>query len=240
MIFVSTDTSLNATAYSIITDALKEIGVLAEGDTPSSAMANDALRALNRIMALLSNYGEFAYAPSSITMPLTGQSSFTVGPSGQAVFDRPLRIDTAWTDLNGISFPCEVVDNQKFDAISFKGALSSYPSCLWYESLLPNGVVHVWPASTGGTLTCRVLDLVNSFSNLTQSLVMPLGYEELLVKKLAVSIAPQYPAGVLSPLTVKAATEAWNAISTTNRLIPTLKLDETNPSSSIAAFIGGY
>ena len=235
---------MSTTAGTIITDALKEIGVLAEGDTPSASMSNDALRALNRICDMMSNDQSFAYTPSLISLALTGQSSITVGPTGDIISDRPISIDTAWSDRGGISYPCQVTDNQHFDSIAFKAAAGFNPMAIWYEPTMSNGIVHIWPVSTGCTLNMRILNSVVSFTDLSAQLVMPEGYEEYFIKTLAVNIAPQYPAGVLSPLTIKAAKKAWSYISRNNNLIPTLKLDGNIPTSnggtSLASFIGGY
>jgi hypothetical protein len=235
---------MTTTAGTMINDALMEIGVLAEGDTPTAAMSDSALRALNRICDMMSNDQSFAYTPSLISIALTGQSSVTVGPTGAIVSDRPISIDTAWSDRGGISYPCQVTDNQKFDAIVFKAAAGFNPQVIWYEPTMGNGIIHIWPVSTGCTLNMRILNSVTSFSNLATVLVMPPGYEEYFVKTLAVNIAPQYPAGVLSYLTIKAAKKAWTYISRTNNLVPTLRLDPNIPTnnggSSLASFIGGF
>ena len=80
-----------ATALTMVTDALKEIGVLAEGQTMSAEMSDDALRALNRITESMANDGSFAYYASSVLRALTGESSFTIGPTGQVVATRIYR-----------------------------------------------------------------------------------------------------------------------------------------------------
>ena len=232
-----------ATAATIINDALKEIHVLAEGDTPTATMADDALRALNRFMEVLSNDQSFAYFPSTISFNLTGQSSFTVGPTlADLIADRPIAFQSATFDRNGITYPVQVIDNLKWDAIVYKGAAGANPVAVFYEATMPNGICHVWPLCTGGTLNIRVLNLVASFPNLTTALSMPPGYEECLIKNLAVALAPQYPAGVLSPLTIKAADRAMRYLNLTNNVVPTLSLPNGLPMGggySFANFIAG-
>jgi hypothetical protein len=232
-----------ATASTICQDALKEIGVLAEGDTPTATMIDDAFRALNRLMELYSNDGTFAYFASTVSQSLTGQASFTVGPTGDNIDDRPIKIDTATVDRDGITYPVTVIDNQKWDSIIYKANSGANTAYVYYEALMPNGVVHVWPVCTGVTLNIRVLNQVVSFATTATTLTMPPGYEELLIKSLAVNIAPQYPACTLSPLTVKAATSAYKKISKINNVIPTMAIDGnlTNKrGGSLAGFMGGY
>ncbi len=234
-----------ATAQTIIEDALKELGVLADGESATTTMLNDGLRSLNRLMELLSNEQSFAYTPSLVTMALTGQASFTIGATGADVTDdRPIAVETAWVDRATLSYPVTVIDNQKWDSIVFKTAAGANPTVIWYEPTYPNGIVHIWPISTGCALNLRVLNSVVSFAALSTTLAMPLGYEEALVKNLAVNIAPQFPAVVVSPLTLKAAKRALKVVQRTNNVVPTLQLDNALTSnkrvSRVSAIIGGY
>ena len=233
-----------SSALTVITDALKEIGVLAEGDTPTASMADDALRALNRIMQMLSNDQSFAYFPNLITRALTGEASFTIGPVGADVIDdRPIKIETATVDRQGITYPVTVVDNQKWDSIVYKAVQGANTTVVWYEGTYPNGIVHCWPLATGCTLNLRVVNVVVQFPNLTSLVELPPAYEEALIKGLAVNIAPQYPAGILQPGTVAAYKSAMKYINRTNNVVPTMTIDNnilTKRGGSLAGFLGGY
>jgi hypothetical protein len=233
-----------ATAATIINDALKEIGVLAEGDTPTATMADDALRALNRLMESLSNEQAFAYTPSLISKALTSQVSITVGPTGDVVTDRPIAVESAFVDRSNLTYPVRVVNNQQWDSIVYKTSTGSNTEVIWYEPTMPNGIVHVWPKCTGCTLNLRVINLVVSFATLSTTLSMPPGYEEALIKNLAVNIHPQYPASNLSPLTIQAAKTSLKKLTRTNNVIPSLGLDPillgNRRSNNLAAILGGY
>lgn len=231
-----------ATASTIITDALKEIGVLADAETATSSMADDALRALNRLMQLWSNSQSFAYVASTVSKALTGQASYTIGPTGDVVTDRPISVDTATVVRDGITYPVEVTDNQKFDSISYKAATGANTSIVYYAADVPNGIVYVWPLATGCTLNLRVLNLVFEFPDLGTDVVMPPGYEEAFIKNLAVNIAPQFGVNP-SPLTMKAAVSSMKTIQRTNNVIPTLSIDSSlmgYKGGSLPAFLGGY
>lgn len=234
-----------ATATTICTDALKEIGVLAEGDTPTTTMLDDAFRALNRIMELLSNDQSFAYTPSLSSLALTGQASFTIGPSGADVTaTRPISIESAFVTRSNLDYPVRVVNNQLWDSIVYKTSTGANTEIIWYEPTMPNGIIHVWPKCSGCTINLRTINLVNSFASLSTTLSMPPGYEELLVKSLAINVAPQYPTCTLSPLTIRAANNALKVINRVNNVIPTLNLPVAvlgnRKSNNLAAIIGGY
>ena len=240
------------TALIIIIDALKEIGVVAEGETPSGTMADDAFRALNRICEKMSNdqsFSPFANHETRIlqtgnfSIGAQGEEIFTIGPTGDLVTNRPIRIDTCTVDRNGITYPVTVVDNQKWDSIIYKGASGANPVALYYEATSPNGIVHLWPASTGCTLNMRVINQVVSFPALSSVLTMPPGYEEFLIKALAVNISPQYPGSVLNPRTIIAAKSALRYLQDTNNVVPTMTIDSNlvnRHGGSLAAFLGGY
>lgn len=230
-----------ATALSIITDALLEIGAIDPGTTVDSTEANDALRTLNRLMETLSNARAFAYFDDEISLALTGQASFTVGPSGDVVDLRPITVESATVVLNSITYPVRVYTVQQWDSIAFKTETGSLPSAIYYEGTMPNGTVHLWPLSTGCTINIRALTLVNSFATLATSLSMPPGYEEALIKNLAVLIAPQYSDSNLSPVTVSKAKSALAYIERANTVIPKLSLDYRLPGlrSSYTTNISG-
>lgn len=211
-----------ATAATMINDALKELGVLAEGDTATSTMSDDALRALNRIMGMMSNDKAFAYSNAAISRTLTAVQSFTIGAAGDLVATMPIRIDSAYCTLNGITYPVQVVDFATWDAIEYKASTGTVPDLIYYDPTMSAGTVYCWPISSGAVLYMRESSLVDSFATLATTLVMPAGYEEYLIKELAVNLAPQYPAGVLSPLTISARDRALKKIKRTNKHIPSL------------------
>ena len=211
-------------ASTVVNDALKEIHVLAEGDTPSATMADDALRALNRLMELMSNNQSFAFYPNLVQRALTGESSFTVGPTGNVATSRPISIESAFVVRDGISYPVRVVDNQLWDGLVYPATTGANTAYIWYEAQMPDGIVHVWPLCSGCTLNMRVVNLVTSFATLATTLILPPGYEECLMSNLAVRLAPQYPAGILSPITVQAAKSSLKILQRKNNVVPTMQL----------------
>lgn len=72
---------MTITAGTLINDALLELGVLAEGDTPTADMSATGLRVLNRMLDSMSTNQSFAYYANLVTRALTGEASFTIGPA---------------------------------------------------------------------------------------------------------------------------------------------------------------
>lgn len=74
-----------AIPYDIITRALKDIGALAAGETPTNDAAQDALELLNDMLDQWSNEDMMVYNLSEIIFDvIPGQIQYTIGPSAQS------------------------------------------------------------------------------------------------------------------------------------------------------------
>jgi hypothetical protein len=68
----------------IISSALKDIGALAAGETPTPEAAQDAFIMLNRMLDQWSNEQMMVYYKTEIIFPITsGQTQYTIGPGGE-------------------------------------------------------------------------------------------------------------------------------------------------------------
>jgi len=229
------------TAAVIIEDALKENLIISEGETPSATMYADGLRMLNRMCDTLSNNDDFAYYASQYSMAMTGQTSFTIGPTGDLAQARPIKIDTAVVTRLGITYPVKVIDNQRYDDLTLKTLSGANTAAIYYEGTYPNGTVYCYPLSTGCTLQMRVLNQVKNFAATTTQIDMPEGYEDFLMLGLAIRMAPSYGRPV-NPDTRTAYKAAKKLVMNTNQVVPTMELPNAvmgKSGSSYAAFLSG-
>jgi len=229
------------TATVIITDALAEIGVLGEGETASADMIARGLRVLNRLLDTLSNNTNWAYFVSEVVQTMTGQASFTIGPTGNVVDDRPIAIETATVVVNGITYPVKVIDNERYDILTYKALTGAYTAAIYYEGTYPNGTVHCYPLCSGATLHMRVLNNVKQFANASVNIDMPEGYEDAIILALARKLARSYGRTV-TPDLIRDAVKAMSIVTKTNTVIPTLELPEAvmgKSGGSYAAFMSG-
>jgi hypothetical protein len=68
----------------IISSALKDIGALAAGETPTPEAAQDAFVMMNRMIDQWSNEQMMVYYKTEIIFPITsGQTQYTIGPGGE-------------------------------------------------------------------------------------------------------------------------------------------------------------
>ena len=140
------------TAGDQINGALRLLGVLAEGETPSAATSQDALFALNQ---MIDSWGTEKLSTfttqEQVFSWLPGFISRTLGPSGDFVGDRPVLMDDAtyFVDAStGISYGIKLINQQQYDGIAVKNVTSTFPQVMWINTNYPNIDMHVYPVPT--------------------------------------------------------------------------------------------
>lgn len=143
---------MSTTAGDQINGALRLIGQLAEGETPSAATSQDALTAMNQMidswsierLAVFSTQDQvFSWPPGAI--------SRTLGPTGNFVGNRPVLLDdsTYFRDpANNISFGIKILNQQQYNGIAVKTVTSTYPQVIWINMNYPDIEMYVYPVPT--------------------------------------------------------------------------------------------
>lgn len=193
------------TAGDQINGALRLLGVLAEGETPSAGTSQDALISLNQMIDSWSTEKLATFTTQvQIFNWLPGFASRSLGPSGDFVGDRPVLMDDAtyFVDTStGISYGIKLINQQQYDGIAVKNVTSTFPQVMWVHTNFPNVDMYVYPVPT------KVLEWhFISAAQLTQpatlstELYFPPGYLRAFRYNLACEIAPEF--GIEPPPTV--------------------------------------
>ena len=142
----------------IITPAFRIAGLLAHPGqklVETGSEAAEGLQVLNDWLDWLKLDRQMVYAIHRATFPLVpGQGDYTIGMDGNADIpaERPVRVDRAsfvFTNVTpNIETPLYVMNEQEYQALSPKTLTASTPTKLYYESLVPNGVLHFWAIPT--------------------------------------------------------------------------------------------
>lgn len=204
------------TALQLISDALQEIGVIADGETPDAAQSAHGLRALNRMLGRWSQRRLLMPLLTEVSVPLTGAASYSIGPTGADVTAaRPIRVEWARAvDANGVEYPVDVWNQQQWNALSDKTSTGGPPDRVWYQAGTV-GRIYAYPIATGYTLKLDCRSIVAEFAALTTELTLPEGYEDAIVPSLADSIAASY--GIRTPADVlRRSAAAIRAIQNAN------------------------
>jgi hypothetical protein len=185
------------TAGDLIDGSLRLLGVLAEGETPSSETSQDALFAMNQMIQSWNTerLAVFSTQDQVVTWP-SGQRSRTFGPTGDIVANRPVAIDdsTYFRDpANGISYGLKLINQQQYNGIAVKTVTSTYPQVMWVNMTFPDVEMYVYPVPT------KVLEFhIVSVEELTQpahlatDLAFPPGYLRCFRYNLACELAPEF------------------------------------------------
>tara|TARA_R110000868_G_scaffold63702_1_gene192039 strand:+ start:142 stop:855 length:714 start_codon:yes stop_codon:yes gene_type:complete len=180
-----------------INGALRLIGQLAEGETPSAATSADALTAMNQMLDSWSaeRLSVFSTQDQVFTWPASTKSR-TIGPTGDFVGNRPVLLDdsTYFRDpSNNISFGIKIINQQQYDGIAVKTVTSTYPQVIWLNMDMPNMDMYIYPVPTKALEWhfISVTELVEP-ATLATTLVVPPGYLRCFRFNLACEIAAEF------------------------------------------------
>jgi len=184
-------------AGDIINGSLRLLGVLAEGETPSSETAQDALFAMNQMVQSWNTerLSVFSTQDQVVTWPASTQSR-TLGPTGNIVGLRPVLVDDATyfrDPANGISYGLKLINQQQYNGIAVKTVTSTYPQVMWVNMTYPDIEMYVYPVPTK-ELEFHIVSVeeLSQPANLATDLAFPPGYLRAFRYNLACEIAPEF------------------------------------------------
>lgn len=186
-----------ATAGEQINGALRLIGQLAEGETPSAATSQDALTALNQMidswnterLSVFSTQEQiFLWPPNEIHR--------TLGPTGDFVGNRPILLDDATYYIDpasGISYGIKIINQQQYDGIAVKTVTSTFPQVIWINMDYPDIDMYIYPKPTK-VLEWHFVSVeeLDKPATLTTDLAFPPGYLRAFKYNLAREIATEF------------------------------------------------
>ena len=185
------------TARDQINRALRLLGVLAEGETPSASVSQDALMAMNQMIDSWNTerLSTFVTQDQVYTWP-AGIIARDLGPSGDFVGNRPIQIDDAtyYRDPStNVSFGIKFINQQQYDGIAVKTVTSTYPQVAWVNMGFPDVTITIYPKPTRDLewhfVSVQELDQP---ADLSTVLYFPPGYLRAFTYNLAMEFAPEF------------------------------------------------
>jgi hypothetical protein len=193
----TTTGSSTSTLADLINDAYQEIGVLGAEDTLSAADQQYAVRRVKRILERLNLESLLIYATAEESFTLTaGQQTYTLGSGGDFDVVRPIAIKYANIRISNGAQPFERTldartDGQWADEAVKNPITPTIPSKIYADGANPLENVTIWPAPDQNyTLILWVWQQLAMPANLTDVMILPPGYEDLLVTELAIALCP--------------------------------------------------
>ena len=185
------------TAAEIIDGSLRLLGVLAEGETPSAAVMQDSIMAINQMIQSwdTERLAVFSTQDQTFTWP-ANVISRTLGPTGNFVGNRPIETDdsTYFKDpSSGLSFGIKLINQQQYDGIAFKTVTSTYPQVMWINNTFPDLEMTVYPVPIKA-LEWHIISVetLTEVSSVATDMYFPPGYLRAFRYNLACELAPEF------------------------------------------------
>jgi hypothetical protein len=184
------------TAGDQINRALRLLGILAEGETPSASMSQDALMAMQQMIDSWNTerLSVFCTEDQVFTWPASFISR-TLGPTGDFVGNRPILLDDAtyFKAPSGVSYGIKMINQQQYNGIAVKTVTSTFPQVMWVNMTFPDIEIYLYPRPTQNLefhfVSVQELDKP---VNLSTVLHYPPGYLRAFTYNLAMEFAPEF------------------------------------------------
>lgn len=220
------------TANDLISSALRLIGVLSSGESPSAAEANDGLTILNQMLDAWSTERLALFTVQrQVVIPATLKQAYTVGSGGDFNIPRPPRIDrvgviSLTNAAQPLELPVEMVTDVGWEAIPVKNISSSLPLKVWNDLGFPLMTLSFWPIpSVQVNFALYTWTALTQFPDLVTDEEFPPGYLKALRYNLALDLAPEFGREV--PQVVAAQAIASKAAIKALNIVPVdLRCDE--------------
>jgi len=234
----------SVTGLSIVSGALKQLGVLAAGETLSSEDAADGLERLNDWIDSLGIERLTLYRLLRTEHALTsGTASYTIGVDGDIDMPRPIWIERAGLVVGGYEREIKVLSDDRRAAVANKTQAGQvegvYCDFAWSNGLATLSVYAV-PEDGESTLVLYTPEALAEFPDLTTAFTFPPGYRRFFRTNLALELAPEYGRPI-DPGLLKQAIDSKADIKRANHRESELVIDRAlrgHGGSSRSAFLG--
>jgi hypothetical protein len=156
----------NSTNYStdrndLISGALRLVGAIPLGGTPTSSQISEASSALNMMVKAWQVDGLPLWAIKQYSLTLTASNSYEIGLSKTVAIPKPLKVIQAFLKDNtsNVDIPMRIITRDEYNRLGNKIS-EGYPIQIFYEPLLDYGVLHVYPKPNNTAIANKTLVLV--------------------------------------------------------------------------------
>lgn len=231
-------------AQEIIYKSMRLLGVLASGEAPTAAEAQDSLYSLNSIIDSYSANPQFYFCTLAENFTtVNAQNTYTIGndpdttPAADWVTNRPIRIVGAFVRINNVDTPLGLITEQYWTNISNK-ATAGTPTKLLYRPNTPYGQVLLYPTPNGAiSIYLKSEKMIAKYATLVSTQYLPPGYQRLLELSLAMELAPEYGSRVSPEVVANLKNDLDSLIRTNIQKLPNSKIGNI-PNSNIYNDVG--
>jgi hypothetical protein len=195
----------------LVLGALRLIGAVASGETPSSDEAADGFTALQQLLSEWSGdeLAMFSTRTAAVTLAI-GTASYSIPGA------RPVKVLSADVTVGGSNFPVKIVGPDKWANTPDKSDTSTHPRMAYCDYAYPTAGLQVAPIpSAVGALNLYCSVDLATLANQAATFDMPEAYTNAIRFALALKVAPEYGRAI-SPELAADADKSYAAIQKLN------------------------
>lgn len=195
----SNSTNFTVTRDDIIKRALRLLGVVAQGETPTTAQVDEAAFALNMLAKAWQADGMplWAIKQTSITL-VNGQREYVMGIGQTIDIPKPLKIYEAFnrSSTSNVDIPMRPLTKQEYNLLGNKNS-SGNPIQFYYDPQRVSGTLSVFPVPTSVEAAANTIVITyqrpfEDFDSATDEPDFPQEWFDALSYGLACRLAPEY------------------------------------------------
>jgi len=186
-------TAYSTTRDDIIKRALRLIGALAQGETPTATQVTEAAVALNGLVKAWAADGMPLWAITEKTLPfVSGQRVYTLSTP------KPLKVLQVWNHniTSKVDIPMRIVTQAEYNILGNKTSAGN-PIQVYYDPRRDTGEMHVFPVPTTVEQSANILYYIcqipfEDFNTSTDAPDFPQEWYDAVTYGLATRLAPEY------------------------------------------------
>lgn len=195
----SSSTDFSVSRDDIIKRALRLVGALAQGETPTTDQTTEAAAALNGLVKAWQADGMPLWAIKSYNVPLvSGTKDYTIGVGQSVNTPKPLKVIQAYNHnlTSNVDVPMRIITRQEYNILGNKTS-SGNPIQVYYEPLNEYGILHVFPVPSTVEQSANVITIYyqrpfEDFDVSTDTPDFPQEWYDAITYGLATRLAPEY------------------------------------------------
>lgn len=198
----------------VISAALRKLGVLPSGGSPSASQLSDGAQALNAMIKGFQADGMPVWAMRRIMFaPTAGQSQYMIGPGQEINTPAPLKVTEAfYTQGEGTTVPLNIYTQYDFNLLPVS-CTQSTPVNLYYQPLSYSGRISLWPTPSAPHCFAITLVYQRPFEDMnlaTDDFDFPPYWTEALIYGLAWRLSPEYGIPLMDRSTLMKEAETFH------------------------------
>jgi hypothetical protein len=235
------------TALDLVTNALLDLGVLADEEAPTASQAAGGLRKLNNLIESWNIEDLLVYGSTQSVFPLVAnQGSYTIGTGGNFNTVRPNKIVRAYIrDLtqpaaSRVDFPLYIYTTEEYADYALKGMTNNFVWGVYFDDDFPLITAYFTPIpSTSQYSFVMWTDGIIGNLTLDQTISLAPGYLRALEANLVIELAASYSVPIPQSVAAIAITSKAD-LKTKNFELNELTVDPRLAGQSYFNYYTGY